>query len=325
MTVASRRLGRTGLAVSAVGLGLAALGRPAYITLDHAAELGSDRRPAVLEARCHGVLDRARALGVSYLDAAASYGRAELFLRAWLRSRRIAPGELVVGSKWGYRYTGGWRLDAPRHEVKDHSAGALLEQWPQARSRLGEHLRLYQVHSLTPDSPLLGDPATQVALAGVRAQGVWLGFSTSGPEQALAIRRAIALRVDGEPLFSVVQATWNLLERAAEPALAEAHQAGLGVIVKEVMANGRLAPAHAPAVIGAAAEAAGTTTDRLATAAAVGRPWADVVLSGAGDAEQLEAAVEAAGLGDVALVDGLEEAVEPPRAYWAGRAALPWH
>jgi aryl-alcohol dehydrogenase-like predicted oxidoreductase len=49
------------------------------------------------------------------------------------------------------------------------------------------------------------------------------------------IERAIEIGI-----FDTVQATWNLLERSAGPILAEAHEAGLGVMVKEALANGRL-------------------------------------------------------------------------------------
>ena len=49
------------------------------------------------------------------------------------------------------------------------------------------------------------------------------------------------MRVGGVNPFQSVQATWNLLERSAGPALADAHAAGWGVIVKEALANGRLA------------------------------------------------------------------------------------
>ena len=328
MTLPLRPLGRTGLRVSAIGLGLAALGRPAYITLEHDAELGDERSPATLELRCHAVLDAARALGIGYLDAAASYGRAEEFLGSWLRARAVPREEVVVGSKWGYRYVGAWRLDGPRHEVKDHTPTALREQWATSRERLGDHLRLYQVHSLTPDSPVLGDAEVHRVLADIRAEGVWLGFSASGPEQAAVIRRAMALEADGEPLFSSVQATWNLLEPSAGAALGEAHAAGLGVIVKEVMANGRLAPGHAPVPVAAAAAARGTTADRLATAAALAQPWVDVVLSGATEAGQLAGAVDAVGIAGPELLGDLDElacVVEPPGAYWAARSALPWH
>ena len=37
-----RTLGDAGLPVSPIGLGLAALGRPGYITLDHGQDLGQD-------------------------------------------------------------------------------------------------------------------------------------------------------------------------------------------------------------------------------------------------------------------------------------------
>jgi aryl-alcohol dehydrogenase-like predicted oxidoreductase len=65
-----------------IGLGLAALGRPGYLTLGHGADLGPDRSVAALRARAFEVLDAAYAIGVRYLDAARSYGRAEEFLGA---------------------------------------------------------------------------------------------------------------------------------------------------------------------------------------------------------------------------------------------------
>ena len=41
-----------------------------------------------------------------------------------------------------------------------------------------------------------------------------------------------------KPLFDCVQATWNVMEQSAGPALLEAREAGLEVIVKEALANG---------------------------------------------------------------------------------------
>ena len=95
----TRTLGRTGLAVSRVGLGLAALGRPGYINLGHAADLPGARDVPAMEAHAHAVLDAAWGAGVRYFDAARSYGRAEAFLASWLASRQIAPGAVTVGSK----------------------------------------------------------------------------------------------------------------------------------------------------------------------------------------------------------------------------------
>src|SRR5262249_21196751 len=106
--VEARVLGRAGLAVSPVGLGLAALGRPGYINLGHAADLGRDYELAQMEAHGHAVLDAAWEAGVRYFDAARSYGRAEAFLAGWVAKQPIAPGAVAVGSKWGYTYTAGW-------------------------------------------------------------------------------------------------------------------------------------------------------------------------------------------------------------------------
>src|ERR1700730_13388804 len=99
-------LGRNGPVVSRIGLGLAALGRPAYITTGRGHDL-TDRSVAAMRARTFSVLDSAYAAGVRYADAARSYGRAEEFLAGWLADRGHA--DMVVGSKWGYRYTGGPR------------------------------------------------------------------------------------------------------------------------------------------------------------------------------------------------------------------------
>ena len=54
-----RRLGRSGLLVTRMGLGLAALGRPGYINLGHHEDLERNYDVAVMEARAHGVLDAA--------------------------------------------------------------------------------------------------------------------------------------------------------------------------------------------------------------------------------------------------------------------------
>ena len=52
-----------------------------------------------LEARTHAVLDAALASGITYLDAARSYGRAEAFLVAWLRERGVPRVAVTVGTK----------------------------------------------------------------------------------------------------------------------------------------------------------------------------------------------------------------------------------
>ncbi|SOD61387.1 Predicted oxidoreductase [Streptomyces zhaozhouensis] len=308
-----------------IGLGLAAVGRPGYLNLGRAADLPAERTPEALRERTHRLLDAAYTQGVRYVDAARSYGRSEEFLAGWLESRAEAAKELVVGSKWGYTYTAGWRTEADVHEVKDHSAATLDRQYAETTALLGDRLDLYQIHSVTPESPALSDPAVQARLARLAEAGVSVGLSTSGPAQAEAIRAALEVTVAGRPLFTTVQATFNLLEPSAAPALAEAHEAGRTVIVKEAMANGRLAGEAAPPELLRLAQETGTSADAVALAAVLAQPWAGIVLSGAATVAQLNDNVAAAALSlDPAPLTSLARLVEAPETYWRTRAALPW-
>ena len=103
-------------------------------------------------------------------------------------------------------------------------------------------------------------------------------------------------------IFSAVQATWNLHERAAEDALA---RCGLKVIVKEAMANGRLADRDAEAL-----------------AAALAQPWATVVLSGAASVDVLRSNLRALETSDPGE---LLELKENSQEYWAARRHLQWN
>jgi aryl-alcohol dehydrogenase-like predicted oxidoreductase len=319
-----RRLGTTGLDVTPVGLGLAALGRPAYITTGRDHDLGDDRSLEAMEARSHEVLDAAWAAGVRYLDAARSYGYAERFLASWLRSRAIDPAAVAVGSKWGYRYVGEWRMDAPVHEVKDHSLAMLMAQLPESRELLAPWLGLYQVHSATLESGILSDARVLAELALLRAEeGLVIGLSVSGPRQAEVVRAALEVRVDGLNPFSCVQATWNVLEPSAGPALAEAHDAGWGVLVKEALANGRLLESEP---LRAAGVSLGVGADAVAIAAVLANPWADVALSGAATTAQVRSNVDAltVALEPAALADLAAGLAEPADRYWAARSARAW-
>ncbi|MET9503017.1 aldo/keto reductase [Streptomyces sp. NPDC006622] len=308
-----------------LGLGLAAVGRPGYINLGRDRDLGADRGVEALRTRTHQLLDAAYAQGVRYVDVARSYGRSEEFLADWLTSRPDVD-DIVVGSKWGYTYTADWTTDAERHEVKDHGVGTYERQRAETAGVLGDRLDVYQIHSVTPDSPALTDKELHARLAEAAAGGLTIGFSTSGPAQADAVRAALAVEVDGAPLFRTVQSTYNVLETSAGPALAEAHDAGLTVIVKEGMANGRLAGPHAPDAVRAVAEETGLGCDAVALAVVLRQPWARVVLSGAATVAQLSSNLHAA------VVDLEEDQLtrlaalsEEPGAYWERRGRLPWH
>ncbi len=319
------RLGSTPLLVSRIGLGLAALGRPAYITPGRERDLGPDRSIADLERRCHEMLDAAYAAGIRYVDAARLYGLAETFLSSWLHARNLPADAIAVGSKWGYTYVGAWRLDADVHEVKDLSAPMLRRQLHQSRALLGDHLGLYEIHSATLESHVLEDAEVLRLLVRLRATGLAIGLTVTGPHQADVIRRALDVSIDGVNPFDVVQATWNLLERSPGVALAEAKARGWGVIVKEAVANGRLTGGaggeHMTELRRLAAEH-GATVDAIALAAALSQPWVDVVLSGAVTTGQLASNLNAVALAGQPMQ--WPEIAEAPADYWAQRSALAW-
>lgn len=310
-----RTLGANGPMVTALGLGLAALGRPGYINIGHGDDMGQDTSVEAMASRCHAVLDVAYEAGIRYFDVARSYGRAEAFLADWIRRRGLQPGAISVGSKWGYIYTAGWKRQADQHEVKVHTLENFRRQWDETQALLGQHLSTYLIHSATLQSGVLERPAVLSAMAQVRAEtGVRIGLSLSGPGQVETLSRAQALGV-----FDVVQATWNVLEPSAGPALLAAHEAGMGIIVKETLANGRLTP-RSPTLAEKAAALPGPL-DQVALACAMAQPFADVVLLGAASVSQLRSNLKA----QQKVAPDMTEWAEDVRQYWQHRSRLSWN
>lgn len=318
------------------GLGLAALGRPGYINIGHAEDLQEDYSVTAMEHRAHLVLDAAWDAGVRYFDCARSYGRAEEFLGNWIFAKGIDPEAISVGSKWGYTYTADWQVQTPKgvaHEVKRHEVELLKSQSMASAKLLGPHLKLYQIHSATPESGVLKNSEVLGRLWELKQSGLQIGLSVSGPNQAATVDQAVAVEFDGVRLFDSVQATWNLLEVSAGQSLQTAHESGLKVIVKEGLANGRLTTRNdAPdfgeklALLKGIADERGTTVDGLALAAVANQPWVTTVLSGASTVEHLHSNLAAAGVDwNLELAQRLSQLVEPSGEYWRRRSELAWN
>lgn len=319
-----------------IGLGLAAIGRPGYINLGHAEDLASKYSINAMRNNAHAVLDAAWASGLKYFDAARSYGRAEEYLGSWIQSRGILPDEITIGSKWGYTYTAAWQVQTPEgveHEVKRHDLPVLRSQYATTIKNLEAHLDLYQIHSATLESGVLENEEVLSFLNGVRAAGIEIGLSVSGPRQSETIEKALSINVDGVPLFGAVQATWNLLERSAGPALAKAGQRGLTVIVKEAVANGRLTTKNLDSgfswqrgLLEQVAAEIDTTIDALALAAALNQPWATTVLSGAANIDHLRSNLAAREIQWTdAISEQLDSVAESAQEYWTTRSRLAWN
>lgn len=324
-----RALGATGLEVTRLGLGLAAVARPGYITLGRERDLPPGRSPEALYDRVAALLDDARTAGIGYVDVARSYGRAEEFLARWLAERAVPADGLRIGTKWGYRYTAGWRVDAPVHEEKELSLERFHLQIAESKALLGDRLDLHQIHSATVESGCLDDAALLRALVDARRDGDCraVGLTLSGPSSAATLDRALGARSDGERVFDVVQATFNLLEPSLAPVLRRAHEEGLGVIAKEVFANGRLSdgnerPEDADLRKALRERAGAVPLDRLAVGFAVAHDFVDVVLSGAATVAQLDS--HRAGLDASVSPQAFADLAEDAERYWKTRSSLPW-
>lgn len=321
------------MGIEKIGLGLAALGRPGYINLGHHSDLPSQRDVEEMEQHSHRILDAAWEAGIRYYDAARSYGKAEAFLASWLNSRNMAPQDIRVGSKWGYEYTANWQIQAENHEIKDHSLALLKKQWPESQKLLGNYLNLYQIHSATLESGVLDKADVLDYLGELKAQGLEIGLSLSGPQQNQTLEKAIFILNQGRPLFDWVQATWNLLEPSVAPLLQKAQGKGMRVILKETLANGRLSPRgekhidpQSSQLLQQLTQKYQCSVDALALAAALQSSFADIVLLGVASLPHLESNLGALEI-HLSAEDQAQLAslAEVPQEYWQTRKNLVWN
>lgn len=324
--------GNTPLRVSKIGLGLAALGRPGYINLGHGNDLNHNYAVEAMQDKAFEILDEAYANGIRYFDVARSYGKGEQFLSNWIGKRK-QKGDFVVGSKWGYTYTANWEVEADKHEVKDHSIEILEHQWPLSRDLLGEKLAIYHIHSATLDSGVLENKEVLDKLWALKRKGIVVGLSLSGPQQGATLEKALHICRGEELLFQSVQVSWNILEQSATAILQEAFSQGLGIIIKEALANGRLTNRNKSsdftkkqATLLEMAKKYQITIDALSIAYILQQAWVSTVLSGATTSGQLRSNLQAQHIRlqeeDVAL---LQNMAEPPSVYWKIRSELPWN
>ena len=312
---------------------MAALGRPGYINIGHNKDIGPDKSVESMQKNAWQVLDAAWDSGVRYFDVARSYGLAEEFLAGWIAACNIDRKDITVASKWGYRYTADWKISSDAHEVKDHSAAHFRKQMVESKQILGIQLDLYQIHSATLESGVLDDHEVLDQLAKKKKDGLSIGLSLSGIYQEETLRKAITIKRDGLSLFTAVQATWNVLNQSTTEILNEASDSGMKIIIKESLANGRLTSRNRAAnfadkkeLLDKLADSKQSSIDAIAIAFALKQPWADVVLSGAANVDQLKANMSARNILFASNENKLlQEIQEDPNKYWETRNQLVWN
>jgi aryl-alcohol dehydrogenase-like predicted oxidoreductase len=200
-----RRLGNSGLEVSAVGLGCMGMSQ-AYGTSEE-----RDERESI------ATIHRAIELGVTLLDTAEAYGpraNEELLARA-LEGRR---GQVVIATKFGFEFgaEGGITgMDSRPAHVRDAVEGSL-------RRLKTDHIDLLYQHRVDPAVPIedvVGAMAELVREGKVR----FLGLSEAGER---TIRRAHAVHP-----ISALQSEYSLWERNLEPRIIPLlRELGIGLV-----------------------------------------------------------------------------------------------
>ena len=191
----TRTLGRSGLEVSALGMGCWAIGGPSW----------RGTQPSgwgeVDDTESERAIRRALDLGVTFFDTADAYGtgHSERVLGAALGRRR---DEAVIATKWGNTYD-----EATRQlGAGDASPGYLRSAVEASLRRLGtDHIDLYQLHLgnlPVAEAEALLEPLEDLVRAGkIR----WYGWSTDSPDRAEAWARAGAHCTAVQHTLSVLQ------------------------------------------------------------------------------------------------------------------------
>lgn len=243
-----RRLGQSGLAVSAVGLGCNNLGRPGTAT---ESQEGADR-----------VVGAAIDAGITLFDVADTYGArpglAEERLGAALRSRR---DQVVVATKFGMDMHGS---NGPDHGARG-SRRYVVAAVEASLRRLGtDRIDLYQFHTPDPATPI--DETLSALDDLVHAGKVrYIGHSNRAGWQI--VEAEFVARELGTERFVSSQSHYNLLDRRAELEVVPAcRQFGLGVLPYFPLANGLLTGKYAAGTAPAGTRLARTRQHLLETA-----------------------------------------------------------
>lgn len=334
-----RRLGRTDLRVSAVGLGTMTWGEQNT------------------EAEGHAQMDYAIDKGINFLDAAELYpippkpetqGRTEEIIGSWLKARGNRD-KVIVASKVIGRSDNTWFRDGGK--TTDLSRAQVFEAVDKSLKRLGtDYIDLYQIH--WPDrsvsafgsvptvfrpveGPELPIEETLSALDEVVKAGKvrHIGLSNESPWGTMAFLKASETK--GLPRIQSIQNAYSLANRTFETGLAEiAMREDTGLIAYSALAQGFLTgkylngarPANSRAVLFnraqryekpgaetafaayvALAGEAGLDPAQMAIAFALSRPFVTSVLIGATTLDQLETDI---GAFDIKLTPEIEDRID---------------
>lgn len=218
-----RMLGRTGMSVSVLALGTVKIGRDRGVKYPVPFTIPDD--DAVIE-----LLNTAADLGINLIDTAPAYGNSEE------RIGRLLPqvrGDFLISTKVGETFPAG----VSHHDFSADQTRSSVEK--SLRHLCRDRLDLVFIHSDGRDREILEREPILPTLRQLKSEGLIqaIGLSAKSADGVLA---ALEYGLD------MVMATINTSYTEEVPAVAEAGNAGVGVLVKKAMQSGHSSAASLP-------------------------------------------------------------------------------
>jgi myo-inositol catabolism protein IolS len=216
-----RRLGKTELSVSTVGIGTWQLAG------------GWDKH--FLQPEVDRIFSRAQELGINFVDTAECYGGEHLSERLVGNSIKGNRDRWVIATKFGHNHSNGLSDENYR------GAQVLIQLEASLRALQTDYIDVYQIHSAT-DDLFNNDELWTMLDKQVQAGKVrWLGNSIGMPQMRKQVFKS------SEYGISVLQTIYNAVNSKAQEILfPSAQKQDLGIIARVPLASGFLSGKYQP-------------------------------------------------------------------------------
>ena len=219
-----RKLGRTGLNVTALGFGALEL-------RGMVAGVGRELKPGQPERILNAVLDA----GINYIDVAADYGEAEGHIGRCIANRRK---EFFLASKCGcppdvskFLPAERTRFGVPLPHLHDYSRENIIKTCDQSLRRMKtDYLDVLQFH-FSPSRNILEQEKAVQTLESLKRDGKirFIGCSSILPNITDHIKMGV---------FDVLQVPYSALQPEHEDVIVAAARAGVGIVIRGGVAKG---------------------------------------------------------------------------------------
>jgi myo-inositol catabolism protein IolS len=215
-----RRLGKTGLQVSVIGIG--------------SWQFGGGWGKTFAQTEVNDILSRATQLGINIIDTAECYGHhvSESLIGKGIQGQR---DKWLIATKFGHNH--GNNLGPANYEPEQ----VLIQLEESLRALQTDYIDLYQLHSGTLEQ-LENDALWTMLDKQVQAGKVrFLGNSIGNPNMLLQVQKSEQYGI------SVIQTIYNAVKRKAEESVFPvAEKQDLGVIARVPLASGFLTGKYQP-------------------------------------------------------------------------------